>query len=187
MSEIAGDSGVGPVPLYGGTPTDAPSPVGNARPEAEVWQTVAAGRLAGVRRLRSLLPFAGLLIAAAITAVANQTAAAAVVAAVAVLGYGTLWLIEGRNARSWRYRERADDLLIDHGLLFRRQIVVPYGRMQFVDVKVDPLDRVMGIATVQLHTAAAASDARIPGLRPEQAQALRDRLAQLGQARMSGL
>jgi membrane protein YdbS with pleckstrin-like domain len=40
---------------------------------------------------------------------------------------------------------------------------------------------------VQLHTAAAATDARIPGLRSADAAGLRDRLAQLGEARASGL
>jgi membrane protein YdbS with pleckstrin-like domain len=43
------------------------------------------------------------------------------------------------------------------------------------------------IATVRLHTAAAASDATIPGLRPEEATRLRDRLAALGEDRGEGL
>lgn len=92
-----------------------------------------------------------------------------------------------RGIRSWGYAERADDLLVRHGLLFRRLSVVPYGRMQFVDVTAGPLERLFGLATVQLHTAAAASDARIPGLPPEEAARLRDRLAALGEARAAGL
>ena len=48
--------------------------------------------------------------------------------------------------------------------------------MQFVDVSAGPLERAFGLATVQLHTAAAASDARIPGLPPAEAARLRDRL-----------
>jgi len=66
-------------------------------------------------------------------------------------------------------------------------VVVPYGRMQFVDVTRGPLERAFGIATVQLHTAAAHTDARIPGLVPEEAARLRDRLGNLGQARTAGL
>jgi membrane protein YdbS with pleckstrin-like domain len=92
-----------------------------------------------------------------------------------------------RGLRSWGYAERADDLLVRHGLMFRRLAIVPYGRMQFVDVTAGPLDRLFGLATVQLHTAAAASDARIPGLAPEEAARLRDRLAALGEARAEGL
>jgi membrane protein YdbS with pleckstrin-like domain len=92
-----------------------------------------------------------------------------------------------RGIRSWGYAERADDLLVRHGLMFRRLSVVPYGRMQFVDVTAGPLERLFGLATVQLHTAAAASDARIPGLVREEAARLRDRLAALGEARAAGL
>src|SRR5689334_826700 len=50
-----------------------------------------------------------------------------------------------------------------------------------------PLERMLGIATVTLHTAAAASDARIPGLAGAEAARLRDRLAALGEARTEGL
>jgi len=92
-----------------------------------------------------------------------------------------------RGIRSWGYVERADDLLVRHGLLVRRLSVVPYGRMQFVDVTAGPLERLFGLSTVQLHTAAAASDARIPGLVPDEAARLRDRLASLGEARAAGL
>ena len=92
-----------------------------------------------------------------------------------------------RSLRSWGYAERDDDLLVRHGLLIRRLSIVPYGRMQFVDVTAGPLERLFGLATVQLHTAAAASDAKIPGLPPAEAARLRDRLASLGEARAEGL
>jgi uncharacterized protein len=64
---------------------------------------------------------------------------------------------------------------------------VPYGRMQFVEVTAGPAERLFKLATVQLHTAAAASDARIPGLEREEAARLRDRLAMLGEAKAAGL
>lgn len=104
---------------------------------------------------------------------------------VVVLVWG-LWLIP-RNWRAWGYAERDDDLLVKHGVLFRKLSVVPYGRMQFVDVNSGPLERRVGIATVQLHTASPATDARIPGLPPDEAARLRDRLAALGEARAAGL
>jgi membrane protein YdbS with pleckstrin-like domain len=97
------------------------------------------------------------------------------------------WRAIGRNVASWGYTERTDDLLIRNGVLLRRLVVVPYGRMQFVDVQTGPLQRVFGLTTVQLHTAAAASDAAIPGLRPAEAARLRDRLAALGEAQAAGL
>jgi membrane protein YdbS with pleckstrin-like domain len=109
-----------------------------------------------------------------------------VAGALALITLVRVWFVL-RGIRSWGYAERADDLLVRHGLMFRRLSVVPYGRMQFVDVTAGPLERMFGLATVQLHTAAAASDARIPGLAPEEAARLRDRLAALGEARAAGL
>ncbi|WP_330331152.1 PH domain-containing protein [Streptomyces sp. NBC_00536] len=97
------------------------------------------------------------------------------------------WVLLGRNWRSWRYAERADDLLISRGVMWRQETVVPYGRMQLVEVTSGPLERRFGLASVQLHTAAATTDATIPGLVPEEAERLRDRLTELGEARSAGL
>lgn len=103
----------------------------------------------------------------------------------AVLVWG--WVMLERNWRSWRYAERADDLLISRGVLWRQETVVPYGRMQLVEVTSGPVERYFGLASVQLHTAAAATDATIPGLHPAEAERLRDRLTELGEARSAGL
>jgi uncharacterized protein len=112
--------------------------------------------------------------------------AVAVVAILLVAG-SIAGLVFWRRYRSWGYAERIDDLLVRRGVLVRRLTVVPYGRMQFVDVTAGPIDRIFGLATVQLHTAAAATDARIPGLATVEAERLRDRLAQLGEAKAAGL
>ncbi|GAA1551173.1 PH domain-containing protein [Kribbella hippodromi] len=97
------------------------------------------------------------------------------------------WVLIGRNQRSWKYAEREDELLVSHGIMFRELVVVPYGRMQFVDVTAGPLERAYGMATVELHTATPATDAKIPGLHPDEASRLRDRLSALGQAQAWGL
>ncbi|MDX6242984.1 MAG: uncharacterized protein QOE76_707 [Frankiales bacterium] len=97
------------------------------------------------------------------------------------------WLLLRGRFRSWGYAEREEDLLIRQGFLFRRMSVVPYGRMQFVDVTAGPVERIFGLATVKLHTAAAATDAKLPGLANAEAERLRDRLAALGEAQASGL
>ncbi|MCK1798296.1 PH domain-containing protein [Streptomyces sp. XM4193] len=97
------------------------------------------------------------------------------------------WFALARNWRSWRYAERADDLLISRGVMWRELTVVPYGRMQLVEVTSGPLERRYGLARLQLHTAAAATDAQIPGLVPAEAERLRDRLTELGEARSAGL
>jgi membrane protein YdbS with pleckstrin-like domain len=71
--------------------------------------------------------------------------------------------------------------------MVRRLSVVPYGRMQFVEVTAGPVERIFHLSTVKLHTAAAASDARIPGLEVEEAARLRDRLTELGEAMAAGM
>lgn len=97
-----------------------------------------------------------------------------------------LWLVP-RQVRAIGYAERDDDLLVRKGILFRSLVVVPYGRMQFVDLQAGPVARAFGIASVQLHTASAATDASIPGLPAAEAARLRDQLASRGEARRSGL
>lgn len=105
-----------------------------------------------------------------------------------VLGLAAFgWWLVGRNARRWGYAERDDDLYITRGALFRTLVVVPYGRMQFVDVQAGPLDRAYGIARIQLHTASPGTSAQIPGLPAEDAARLRDRLTSLGEAQAAGL
>ena len=58
-------------------------------------------------------------------------AAACICVAVLVWGY---WLI-GRQVRATGYALRQDDLLVVTGIMFRRLVIVPYGRMQLVDVE----------------------------------------------------
>jgi len=126
------------------------------------------------------------LAAIALLAAVPGPATAAILVAVLALT-ASQWSVERGRYRAWGYAERDDDLVVRRGLLFRNVSVVPYGRMQFIDVAAGPFDRLFGLATVQLHTAAAASDARIPGLALADAERLRDRLAGLGEARATGL
>jgi membrane protein YdbS with pleckstrin-like domain len=118
--------------------------------------------------------------------IAGALAGGAVAVAVALCGAIALWFVRNRF-RAWSYQERDEDLLVSRGVLIRRLSVVPYGRMQFVDVTAGPVERAYRLATLKLHTAAAASDARIPGLERDEAARLRDRLAALGEAKAAGL
>ena len=97
------------------------------------------------------------------------------------------WWLVGRNARWWGYAEREDELYIKHGALFRTLVVVPYGRMQYVDVQAGPLEQAFKIASVHLHTASPGTSARIPGLPAAEAARLRDRLTSLGESQAAGL
>jgi uncharacterized protein len=104
-----------------------------------------------------------------------------------VVGAGWGWWWAAREQRSWGYAERADDLYITSGIMWRRLIVVPYGRMQYVDVKAGPLERWLGLATIKLHTATPGTSASIPGLERAEAIRLRNRLTELGESRAAGL
>lgn len=152
------------------------------------WVRVSPA-LVRVRRISLLLTYAvitaGLVVLWLLTAVPRWVPVLATAAA--VVGFVWSWWLIGRRVRSWGYALRPDDLLVGSGIMFRRLVIVPYGRMQLVDVVAGPIDRWCGVATVQLHTAAATTDAAIPGLTPPVAADLRDRLARLGEQRTAGL
>jgi membrane protein YdbS with pleckstrin-like domain len=119
---------------------------------------------------------------------AAQGPLAAVISVVVLgaLGATLSWFLR-RRFRAWRYQERHEDLIVARGVMVQRLSVVPYGRMQFVEVTAGPVERVFGLSTVKLHTAAAASDARIPGLERDEAARLRDRLTELGESMAAGM
>jgi uncharacterized protein len=155
---------------------------------SDVSWTPVSPKLATLRRLNASI-VAGLAAIAALLALGLTLGwlygVLAVVVIALVLAWA--WILIGRNQRSWKYAEREDELLVSHGIMFRELVVVPYGRMQFVDVTAGPLERAYGMATVELHTATPATDAKIPGLHPDEAGRLRDRLSALGQAQAWGL
>lgn len=133
-----------------------------------------------------MLAVAGVVVAVIVGNASGQLWVYVLVAALVVFFVIGLFVIP-RQVRAIGYAERADDLFVRSGIMFRTLHVVPYGRMQFVDVKAGPLDRKLSIATVQLHTASPATDAAIPGLDPAEARRLRDRLTARGAAQLAGL
>ena len=161
-------------------------PAGPFDPTDVTWVRVSP-RLATSRLTTTAIifgvPFVGGVVAAWLAGVPGLWAIPAVFAA---LGLWAAWLIP-RQVRAVGYAERADDLLIRKGIMFRSMVVVPYGRMQYVDVKAGPLARAFGVASVQLHTASIGTDAAIDGLPPVEATRLRDQLAARGEARLAGL
>ncbi|WP_254833093.1 PH domain-containing protein [Haloglomus salinum] len=81
---------------------------------------------------------------------------------------------------SWSYRVRTDSLFLDRGVLTRVRTVVPYVRIQHVDASRGPVERAFGLATVVVYTAGSrGADVSIPGLTPDRADDLQDRLKRL--------
>jgi len=156
-------------------------------PPGEAWNPVSP-RLATARRITMMLVMGLVLLGVLALGLVPEARPATVGLAVLwLVVVGWLWWLIGRRVRSFGYAEREDDLLVTSGIMFRRMVVVPYGRMQLVDITAGPLDRRLGVATVQLHTAAASTNATIPGLPPAEASGLRDRLAARGEQRSAGL
>jgi uncharacterized protein len=158
-----------------------------APPDA-AWQRVSPA-LARMRRTLLAVAVGVVLVVALVVTVVFSLPwlwfgiLAVVVAALA----GCAWTMVGRNARRWGYAELDEELYITRGAWFRRLVVVPYGRMQYVDVQAGPVDRLYGLARVHLHTAAPGTTAHIPGLPAREAARLRDRLTALGEAQAAGL
>ncbi len=94
---------------------------------------------------------------------------------------------EPRRVRSIGYRLRQDDLLFRRGILVRRMVAVPYGRMQLVDITRGPVARWLGLSDLKLVTAAASTGVTIPGLTEADADSLRDQLVHLAESRRAGL
>ena len=92
-----------------------------------------------------------------------------------------------RQVRAIGYAERDDDLLIRGGIFFQRTMVVPYGRMQYVDIGVGPVERGLGLCTLKLHTASPGTNAQLPGLPAAEGARLREQLSARGEARLAGL
>ena len=154
-------------------------------PHDVVWQRISP-RWATAQRVAGGIVLAVVVVVVAVLAILlTPWIWLALVVVVPLWAWDFVW--SGRQVKAWGYAERDDDLLVVKGIMFRSLVVVPYGRLQYVDVEAGPLDRRFGLAKVQLHTASSDSDAAIPGLSPEEAARLRDRLAARGEARLAGL
>ncbi|WP_349827188.1 PH domain-containing protein [Brevibacterium litoralis] len=112
---------------------------------------------------------------------------AGIVLGLVVIDVVVTLIVVPRQARALGYAEREEDLLVRRGILFRKITVVPYGRLQYVEVESGPIERGFGLATVKLHTASANSDATVKGIPREDADRLRDSLAARGESRLAGL
>jgi len=154
-------------------------------PEAVAW-TAASRRLIPARLISLGAVLVPLLAAAAVGAVLLTPFLWWVAGGIALLAAWSAW-ITVRIVLAHGWAERDDDLLIKRGRMWRSVTVVPYGRMQYVEVTAGPLARAFGIATVQLHTASPGTDASLAGVPADAAARLRDRLTSRGEARLAGL
>lgn len=99
-----------------------------------------------------------------------------------------LWLITGEifvfSLLAWieykafgfrGYVLRNHDILFRDGWLWKSWTVIPFNRIQHMEINQGPLDRLFDLATLQLFTAGgAASDLEIGGLSPDKAAAIKE-------------
>ncbi|MDZ7688729.1 MAG: PH domain-containing protein [Halobacteriales archaeon] len=82
--------------------------------------------------------------------------------------------------RNWGFEVQDDAVYIEHGVLVRVKKVVPFVRIQHIDSRRGPVERATGLATLVIYTAGSrGADVSIPGLTPERADELREKLREL--------
>jgi membrane protein YdbS with pleckstrin-like domain len=79
--------------------------------------------------------------------------------------------------RRWRYEVRDEEIDLRHGTVTVTRTLIPMLRVQHVDTTRGPLDQLLGLATVVVHTAAGRTT--IPAIENEDAGRLRDHIATL--------
>jgi membrane protein YdbS with pleckstrin-like domain len=115
-------------------------------------------------------------VGAAAAAIGGATLLAGVVAAVAVVLLVATAVSTHLRYRRWWWAAGEEALEIRRGVVLHQASFVPYQRIQQIDLHRGPVDRLVGLTTLILRTAAATTDATIPGVAAEEAEALRHRL-----------
>jgi membrane protein YdbS with pleckstrin-like domain len=132
-----------------------------------------------VLRLRAAIAAAALLAAMLVAdlTVLRKTmlplGVATAVAAIMLLAW--VILMPRRHYWGWGYASTEDELHIQHGLWTQTRTVVPFGRVQHIDVAQGPIERAFGVGRLILHTAGTRSSAvDLPGLEFGEAGIMRD-------------
>lgn len=106
--------------------------------------------------------------------------------AATVLLFWQIWLIP-RQVHYLGWLETEDDLLLTRGRLWQTFTIIPYGRVQYLDVSQGPIERMYGLKTLRLNTASTTSNASIKGLDATLADELRARIAHRAKEKMIDL
>ena len=92
-----------------------------------------------------------------------------------LLGAAIVLFLPRRRYRAWAWRMDEDELRISSGVLVRSDAIVPFGRVQHIDIVRGPLQRRYALGTLVLHTAGTRSAAiHLPGLEIAEAERIRD-------------
>ena len=96
-------------------------------------------------------------------------------AGLAIIGILVVAIAPDRVYRRLRYGLGERLLQVVRGWLFHIDTIVPFVRVQHLDVTRGPLDKMFGTATLIVHTAGTRNSiVTVPGLAPERAAEIRD-------------
>jgi uncharacterized protein len=99
----------------------------------------------------------------------------ALIGVVLLIAIALIIRIPSRRYNARGYQISADRLRVVRGLMMRHDTVVPFSRVQHIDVNQGPLERFFGIATLTLHTAGNHNaSVSLPGLAEPLARAMRE-------------
>lgn len=120
----------------------------------------------------SLLPF---VIGAGVLEIARVLPPGSFLVPILLL-YGFIaFVVPARKYRHWGFDMGTDRIRIVRGYMFYHDTIVPFGRIQHIDVDQGPIDRRYGLATLTVHTAGNHnSKVALPGLSHSDALAMRE-------------
>ena len=128
-----------------------------------------------VLRIGALILLIPFLIAATVFEVIGFAPTGVFIAPILIISILILWRMPLRRYHAKGYAISADRLRVVRGLWFRSDTVVPFGRVQHIDVHQGPIERYYKLATLVLHTAGTHnSSVSLPGLLHEDALAMRE-------------
>ena len=108
-----------------------------------------------------------------------------------VLCYVFAWL----SYKNYGYELSNEGLKVEKGVVYKKYVTIPYGRVQNVDIYRGILDRLLGLSDVHVQTAGmsgggrgrARTEGRLPGLEVAEAERVRDELVRRVNSGKSGI
>ncbi|EDL49896.1 PH domain-containing protein [Erythrobacter sp. SD-21] len=132
-------------------------------------------RYKSMMRLVAGLFAIALLVAATIAEIAIPGWTGVVWAPVTLVAAYLVLYLPMRRYATRGYSIAEERLRVVRGVLFHTDTIVPFGRVQHIDVDQGPLERGFGLATLTVHTAGSHnSSVSLPGLSHSDALAMRD-------------
>jgi hypothetical protein len=128
-------------------------------------------------RLQSLMTAIPFIIGSLVLETAQLLPPAVIAGPVALIALIIIIRVPSRRYAARGYQMSADRLRVVRGLLWRSDVVVPFGRVQHLDVDQGPIERFFKIATITLHTAGSHNaSVQLPGLGAELATEMREEI-----------